>query len=529
MAPAWLPLGAAWVAGVAIAVAALALRLRHVGVIPRFTDETDVVVRALAVARGELLPLTDTDAYIGAGFSYVLAATFWLVGPDPFVPRYVPLAAGLLTIGATFLLARELAATSASGDDLSEDSGDRRGAVAAGLLAAALLAVSPVHVLVNSRIAWSHATTPLVTTAGLWLLVRALRRRDGPSLAAAGLLFGLALQSHPTVSALLPGLAAWTLWHRRRLPARRWLGAAVLLGALGCSTLLLHNALTGFESVRSGLAKADAYTAELDEQVDYPTALGREVAGLARTLAGAVGDRRGDVVPLLRPGILVWAILAPVALALTARRGSWLPVVVALQYLLVVPAFNVKYEPLLNGRYLMPIVPLVLAAVGIMVVAVWRRAAGGQVWARAATALTIALLLVDPVLAQAGYERAALAEGGNQPYVELADRIRAERRPGELVLLDADLGGARVASGREGVSVAEYLLVVHPDPTATASGDATELAARVWDRRGEVLLVLLPDTRRELASRLRLVPVGETPSGREQRLRNVGLYRVAPS
>ena len=79
----------AWSVGLALGVLALSLRVPHLGLIPRFTDETDNVVHALAIARGHQLPLTDTDAYIGAGLSYLLAGALLLFGPYPVLRRYV--------------------------------------------------------------------------------------------------------------------------------------------------------------------------------------------------------------------------------------------------------------------------------------------------------------------------------------------------------------------------------------------------------------------------------------------------------
>ena len=519
---AWRSPALAWAAGLLVAFFAGGLRLLHFTQIPRFTDETDVVVRALAISRGEILPLTDTDGYIGAGFSYVLATILALFGPDPFLPRAVVIMAGVLTVGAAFLLGRELAGLTPD----AEAKPNRGGAFAVGLLAALLLAVSPVHILVNSRIAWSHATTPLFTTLGIWLLARAVRRSDGASLAWSGLLFGIALQSHPTAIALAPGAAAWLVWRGRWLLRTRWAAAALGLGAVGCSTLLAYNLLTGFDSVREALAKSDAYALERAGRAPYTLALRLELEGLVRVLAGAIGEGRGDLAPLARPGAIAWAILTPLALAWTVRAGVWLPLVVVAPFLLILPMLNSKYEPLLNGRYLMPIVPLVQSAVALLAVAVWRRAAGASRWAMVAVGLIVVLVLFDQRRSLTAYENAALADGGNLPYVDAAMRIRQLHQPGDLILLDADLGGARVASNREGVSVLEYLLVVHPEPLPVASGGANELAEQIEQGSGRQLLALLPDTRQELAARYRLTPVGEPPAGREQRLRNLGLYRV---
>lgn len=523
-----------WAAGIAVAAVAVALRLLYVGVVPRFTDETDVVIRALEITRGRLLPLTDTDGYIGAGFSYLLAGALALFGPNPVLPRYVVVVSGTVTVGAVFLLGRELAQAAPTADQgrRTEDEGGRldpRSASVVGLLAALFVAVSPVHVLVNSRIAWSHATTPLLTTLGLWLLVRAARKAHGPSLTLAGLLFGVALQSHPTALALLPGVLAWTFWRARPLLGR-WAMPTIALGAVGCSSLLLHNLLTGFDSVREGLAKSDAYAAERAGPAGYPAALGLELAGLARVLAGAVGEDRGDLVPLSRPDIVAWAVLAPLAVGLAARRGIALPAWVAPPFLLILPLFNGKYEPLLNGRYLMPLVPLIAVAAAALAVSAWRRAsASGWRAAPPAVLAATALLLALPPFWLARYERAALGEGGNLPYAELAERIARERRPDETVLLDGELGGARIASGRQGVGVVEYLLRVRPNPLPTASGGVSELAAWIEAGPDAKLLVLLPDARQRFGARHRLTLVGQAPSGREQRLRNAGLYRVEGS
>lgn len=511
-----------WSAGLLVACFAAGLRLLHFAQIPRFTDETDVVVRALAIARGEILPLTDTDGYIGAGFSYVLAATLALFGPDPVLPRGIVVVAGILTVGATFLLGRELARAALP----SEVPSHPNAVVAVGLLAALLLAVSPVHILVNSRIAWSHATTPLFTTLGFWLLARAVRRSDGPSLAWSGLLFGIALQSHPTAIALAPGAAAWLIWRGRSLLQTRWAAIALALGAVGCSTLLAYNLLTGFDSVREALAKSDAYALERAGRTPYTLALRLELEGLVRVLAAAIGEGRGDLAPLARPGAIGWAILAPLALAWTLRAGSWLPMLVVAPFLLILPLLNAKYEPLFNGRYVMPVVPLVHCAVALLTVAFWRRAAGTARWAPVAVGLVIVVVLFDQRRSLTTYENAALADGGNLPYVDAARRIRQAHQPAESILLDADLGGARVASNRQGVNVLEYLLVVHPEPLPVTSGGADELADQIEHGSGSQLLALLPDTRQRLAARYRLTPVGEAPAGRQQQLRNLGLYRV---
>jgi Dolichyl-phosphate-mannose-protein mannosyltransferase len=534
---AWIgPRTSAWAVGLGIMVAAVGLRLPHIGVIPRFTDETDEVMWSLAIVRGEILPLTNILTYIGAGYNYLLAAVLALFGPHPTLPRYFVMTTGVLTVGTTFLLGRELTAPRRRGDRCQERTNShlRPGptspsadAIAVGLLAAALLAVSPVHILVNSRIAWAASITPLFTTLGLWLLARAVRRGEGRSFAAAGLVLGLALQSHPTVIGLLPGAAAWVLLRARALLVSGWGMLAIFLFVLGCSNLIAYNLLTGFGSIAEGLAKTDGYVAlQEDTPEDYPTSLLLALQGLARTLAGGIGDHRDARVPLLQPSILVWIALVPSAVLFAARRGIWLPALVLPPYLLLLPGLVAKFDPLFNGRYMMPLVPLIGTAVALLIVAAWRRATGRAASARAVLAGLIVLLVADPILSLRSYERAALAEGGNAPYVELADRIRRERQPDERVLLDSDLGGVRSSSARDGMGTLEYLLAVRPDPVPVTSGRVDDISAWVRAEPDGYLLVLLPYARQKLETRYRLTLVGRAPSPPDHRLDRVRLYRV---
>lgn len=509
--------------GAIITSVALGLRFAFIDQIPRFTDETDIVVRSLDIIRSGSRPLTDTEAYIGAGFNYALAATFAVFGIGPVVPRYFVATLGVLTVVATYWLAGEISA-------LTRRSHDRRTwgrtDLVVGLLAAATLAVSPVHILVNSRIAWAHSTTPLFTTMALALLVRAVRRDEPSLLPAAGLLSGIALQTHPSVVALLPGTLAWLVWQGKHvLLSRRWVFLAVLLGGLGCANLLMYNVVTGFDSVHQALDKADAYDAQQGGQTGYAGALWLEGLGLARLLAGAIGTRRGDEVPL-SPEILAWAVMLCVLVAYAARRGAMIVPLGIVPFLLLLPVLNSKYEPLLNGRYLMPIFPLVAAAWALAVTA----AHGHLRVARPAAALlaivAVMVTLALPVWHLVAYERVALATGSNQVYASLAQRIREERDPDESVLLDTALGGERIASGRRGVSVVEYFLLLSPDPPNVLVGDADELVEYLDAHHDQALLVLLPNARRRLGTQYDITTVGDPPRKQAQSIDNAGLFRA---
>ena len=205
---------------------ALALRLPEYQHIPAFTDERNDIMVALRIARGEGLPLTNDPAYIGSLWNYVLAAAFWIVGESLLVPRTVVLVVGVLGVLAAYPLGRRW--------------GGRWG----GALTALLVATSAGHIAFTSRVAWSHSTTPLFVTIGTWALVSAAGRRGRVSagrLVLAGLAWGLAFQTHPTVLALLPGLAIFVVLRRRPLLASRWLYVAALLFVFVNLNLLIYN------------------------------------------------------------------------------------------------------------------------------------------------------------------------------------------------------------------------------------------------------------------------------------------------
>src|SRR3954469_839676 len=152
----------------AMLVAAAAVRLPYLWDIPRFTDESNEALKALVVAHGRIVPLTNIDPYIGPLWNYLLAGVFLATGPSLSAPRTVVAILGILTVVPTYLLGRSL------------------GGPGVGAFAAAFLALSPAHIVVNSHIGWSNCITPLLTTLALWLTHRAVTRNVPSGLASSG-------------------------------------------------------------------------------------------------------------------------------------------------------------------------------------------------------------------------------------------------------------------------------------------------------------------------------------------------------
>ena len=333
---------------VALVVLAALVRWPNYLTVPPFTDETEEALRAWAIAQGEIRPLTNIDAYIGALWGYLVAGAFTLFGRHPEVPRLMSLLAGSLTVGATYLLGR-----------------GQFGRVAGGV-AALLMAGNAAHVLVNSHVAWSNCATPLFTTVAFWLLVRAVREPRGLARWAwAGLAWGLALQTHPSVAAFLLGGLAYAFAKDRRLLLRPgvWVLGALLLA--GYANVLLYNVQTGFDTLVQARRVGSEYAegAGLDAY-GYTASLAGVVVLLVQALAGVV-EPHATVGPyLLSPLFLLFAVLTVGALAWSARRGEPLALLAVLAALAILPVLNQRWSPILASRYLMPLVPVCLVAIG---------------------------------------------------------------------------------------------------------------------------------------------------------------------
>ena len=137
-----------------------------------------------------------------------MAALFWVIGPQPYVPRLLVLLVGSATVAAVYLLGRSLGGRLAGlvADRPAGHVGDPRPGQQSRRL------VQLDHPVLH-HVSLRHAA-PAVT------------RGSGPRLAAAGLVFALALQTHPSVVAFLPGCGGATV--ASSTAAARALGAAGL-------------------------------------------------------------------------------------------------------------------------------------------------------------------------------------------------------------------------------------------------------------------------------------------------------------
>lgn len=427
----------------ALAAVAALVRWPNIHMVPPYTDETEESLRAWRIVQGELRPLINVDAYIGALWSYVVAAGFAIFGRSAEWPRLASLLAGALTVGVTFLLGRRLYGP------------------AAGMLGALLLTANAAHILVNSHVSWSNCVTPLFTTTAFWLLLRALDRPgDLLRLGLAGLAWGLALQTHPSVIAFLAGAAVYALWRDPRLPLRpaAWVGALLL--AVGYGNVLVYNLSSGFDTLTQAARVGSEYAggSGLDAWGYVASFLGILVL-IVQTTAGVVDPRMTAAEYLADPRVLVALVALVAAVAWSVRRRQLLLLCVALPVILLIPALNQRWSPILASRYIMPLIPLALVTVSGMMVAVLsgRLRTATQVWGAAAgVAGLVAVVQLAGLWSYYGVEIAA-GRSNDGPW-QMVQMVDAERRSREPFVVHPDLHLLPTGGGGTWAKALDYLL-----------------------------------------------------------------------
>jgi 4-amino-4-deoxy-L-arabinose transferase-like glycosyltransferase len=224
----------------AVLLVAALLRLPILGQVPNglFLDEASRGYDAYALLRtgadqfGVPWPLfpEGLDDYTPVLYSLLVIPSVAMLGLSEVSVRLPSALVGILTVYTTYLCGRGLFGSGA------------------GLVGAALVAVSPWHIL-PSRTGTEWNLLPLFMTTAVWLLGRG--RRDGPSLLLAGAVLGIGLYSYAFARLLVPllvvGFAA--LWWRDLMARWRW----ALAGAL--TLLVIGVPLVSFGMTLEGQAR----------------------------------------------------------------------------------------------------------------------------------------------------------------------------------------------------------------------------------------------------------------------------------
>lgn len=203
-------------------------------------DEWRVVARALSFGTGNLHPGSFELGTLGMYTCFLLFAAYGVIGlafgqfsslddfavsyfvdPTPFylIARGLFFVCGLLSIYLVFLIGRRLSGRWA------------------GLLAAALVAVFPVHV-VRSHLAFPDTMMLCFMAGALYVMVRdreaAINYRKD---AIAGLLIGLGVAAKYTAVFMVIGYIVWRVWEGRRQDLK-WPGISSRLAVGGFSCVL---------------------------------------------------------------------------------------------------------------------------------------------------------------------------------------------------------------------------------------------------------------------------------------------------
>ena len=523
---------AAWWPLLVLAAVAFAVRWPNLQYIPQFTDEVFDGQVAYGIWEGKR-PLIGVNAYTGAFYYYVLAGIFWLFGPSIYAPRVLVLVLGIGAVLATALLGADL------GRRAARDAGPGTARVAGwigALVGGGLLSTSSVHVLTNSHLAWPHCTLLLYLTLALWLVERAvtppltpqppLRRGEGeagdlfpsPSqgggarggglsrgwaLVSAGLLFGLAQQHHPTMLLLWPVFLGYVGWRGRAYFRTRWAYAAIVAFLVGISPLILYNLVaTDFGTLKESREQTSGYQEGRDKDFSYRGRAIEIAQTLPRIVASAVDLRPAPVEEYLRdPRVLAYTALAVAGLVAAARLGAWsLPLAVT-TFLLLLPFFPASHDNLpRQGRYLMPLLPLIFAGVGGLAAMLWLRL--GARWpVRAALAVVLALVVLYPLVPLARYELDVLAANEtNDRYFVTLGALERQRLPDEPVILDPTLQRDRTGAAGTAQRTFDFMLELRGIPRAMLEESSERINRRTDAQTAVVLADLQPSSVRNRAN-----------------------------
>ncbi len=413
-----------------LALADVPLRLWNLWLIPRIGDEWGEIFLAWRIYRGQVFPLTDTAHDIGALYNYLLAGLFHIFGPNLDLPRLFVMLLSVITVYLTFLIGRMLF-------------GRWVGLFAAGLLATCAADILATHM------AWSNTTDPFFVTLAAYLLLLALHRGRW-WYAAAGVMWGLALQTHGTVAALLPAplIAIALLGGRRRLKDP-WLYGGLLAFLVGYGNMIAFNIRYPLASLRwvaihntYALSSHLTLASYLRRLVDVTQEFVRSLA--SQPMLG-YGYLHGP------PPAMFWVIglLLLAGLVILIRERE-----VLLAALLVVPLLadavvgHSFYFPS-DVRYIAPLLPFGFLAIAVAAVRLWtavrRRLDRGRGqplpigWLGPVCATAMVLL---PIPALSAYYQAQLqSHNTNAQWIEVATVVHQVDpvAGGPVVLVDSEL------------------------------------------------------------------------------------------
>lgn len=374
----------------AILLVAALFRLPYLGSVPNglFLDEASRGYDAYSLLKtgadqyGVRWPLfaEGLDDYTPTLFTILVIPSVAALGLTELAVRLPAALAGIATVGTVFLCGRALLGPTA------------------GLIGAALVAISPWHIL-PSRTGAEWVLLPLFMTCGIWLLARG--RQDGRSLLLAGAVLGVGLYSYAFARLLVPLLVAGfvALWWRDLLKQWRWALAGAIVLAV-CAAPLIQFGLTPAGQARlQTVVPLDRYRGLA--LVPYVLANFASYFGPGFLIWGAEPTNHHRLAGF-GPVLWLMAPLALVGLYMAARRPSRSCLFV-LWWIVAAPASAALHRESPSSGLLLGGVGSwqLLAGIGVVQVIVWARPrrrlllslAGGLLLASVLTAALVARAL----------------------------------------------------------------------------------------------------------------------------------------
>ncbi len=406
----------------------LAVRWPYWRTIPLPGDETNQATLAMHIARGEILPLTGTDAYTGPFFVYLMAGLYRLGVTDPLLGRTLLLITGTLLIPITYALARRLT-----------------GSWRASGVAAALIATNPHLVVLSSHHGAATTLMPFFIGLFVWWALESIERDHGGWWLAAVVAGGLALQANLAAVVPLAGAGLWFAYEAWQKPGLRrrwwlWLGAAAAIVVLLSAPVLIQSLLAQVNPQTK--LEARGYLWESNPTLHtYALNFARLLLQIGRQTAGVLGGAE-TLEPLLGlPLVFIgWAIGGLVALPMRAR---WLAAAAIVPFA-IVPWFSAHFGILGPVRFTSYMTLFLSTGMGALVEFLWRLLeTRAPRWRNALLALALATAAL-PLQGLMGYYAYAVSQREDGAIIEGFVQDVATVAPGAklyIVFSDAMLAG----------------------------------------------------------------------------------------
>jgi hypothetical protein len=221
----------------------------------------------------------------------------------------------------------------------------------------------------------------------------------------------------------------------------------------------------------------------------YLDSVGVALVAVWRIVAGQLTSRLPAEDALADP--LAWPFVALAvlgALVLLLRGRPVLPLA-ALSCLMILPYVTSEADPLLNGRYLMPVAIVGMIAIGVAIGALAPIVTGRGSLPRLALGVVLGGLVLAPLGGLRGYYNEASAEEQTADGLLRVPRaVFDERRYDEVVLLDARLARLHLGAGGNALEALQYLLASSGVPAQPTTVTARTVAS--VGTTGRALMVL---------------------------------------